>query len=507
MLSVPVSALSEDALFELADYGVRGVRRDENTSAERRRHSRSRAPRRFWACSARRPRARTRTSAPALLSGGQFTALTPRSLSPDRDSSAAAAADVRLGCALSGLSMLRVLAQACESLPPAVRSRLLRAADAPAALASLLQLQPWRRSRAAGARGGARHRAFAGGAWADEPPCEAEERRPLHAAEAQGWLALLALLAAGCEAGYEAAARGRTLAAAARLLTPRLLRALPSLEWLARAAEAERRGAEGAGRSVGPEEGQGGAACHRQPGALLIAFVPPWREALLGGRAAAAAAAEAARRGCFGDGAAAARRAAEEAAAQAALWDEALAFEPPPGAARAAGGGPPPPPPPPAAAVTVAVAPAGGAAAAPLWRFALPLDDAAPERVALPAGPAGPACEGLRWRLRPPEAPRRLPPAALLSVGLAGGAAGAAELRGRLALPSAGEPAASAQEAWAAAPPWVWLTLGSLRADGWAAQLRFRRVASAADAAQHADGSLMLYRAAGGAVTRVVEVL
>jgi len=69
------------------------------------------------------------------------------------------------------------------------------------------------------------------------------------------------------------------------------------------------------------------------------------------------------------------------------------------------------------------------------------------------------------------------------------------------------EPAASAQEAWAAAPPWVWLTLGSLRADGWAAQLRFRRVASAADAAQHADGSLMLYRAAGGAVTRVVEVL
>ena len=47
----------------------------------------------------------------------------------------AGARDARLGAALSGLCVLRALAQrGASGLPPAVRSRLLRAADAPAAL-------------------------------------------------------------------------------------------------------------------------------------------------------------------------------------------------------------------------------------------------------------------------------------------------------------------------------------------------------------------------------------
>jgi hypothetical protein len=110
------------------------------------------------------------------------------------------------------------------------------------------------------------------------------------------------------------------------------------------------------------------------------------------------------------------------------------------------------------------------------------------------AAASGATVRGTRWRLLPPAAPRRVPPAARLRCSL-----GTAEVA--LELPPLDD-AAAAEAAWAAAPPVVWATLGALARDGFALQLRLARVDAPRAAAVDGDtGRLMLYRLAGGALT------
>ena len=404
----------------------------------------------------------------------------------------AGARDARLGAALSGLCMLRALAQrGASGLPPAVRSRLLRAADAPAALARALAVRPWCR------RLGARQQVYAAGAWCEQPAAA-----PLAPADAQAWLALLALLAEAEGDEYPAANRARVLSSARRLLTPSVVDALPALQWLQRAAEQA--------ELLPPAEGGGGGA----PAArsmLLLEAVPPWRDALLARTpwpdviAAAAA-------GVFGDTPAAAQAAQREAAAAAALWEEALVRPDEgddgddSGSQRHGKGG--------NASSTAASGTGNGAAQAglpaavrvfmqrrdgaggwsPAWDAVLaPCAATPPAPVALTSA-SGAAVRGTRWRLLPPAAPRRVPPAARLRCSL-----GAAEAA--LELPPL-HASAGAEEAWEAAPPVVWATLGALARDGFALQLRLARVdAPRAGAVDGDTGRLMLYRLAGGALT------
>ena len=109
-----------------------------------------------------------------------------------------------------------------------------------------------------------------------------------------------------------------------------------------------------------------------------------------------------------------------------------------------------------------------------------------------------PTVTGRRWRLLPPSAPRRVPPAARLRCSL-GAAEAVIDLSAPLAIPGAA-PVSDAD--WAAAAPVLWVTLGSLARDGFALQLRLARVESPGLAGvDGATGAAMLYRMAGGALT------
>ena len=400
------------------------------------------------------------------------------------------ARDARLGAALSGLSVLRALAQrGAGGLPPAVRARLLRAADAPAALARALAVRPWSR------RLGTRPQVFAGGVWADEPPAA-----PLAPADAQAWLALLALLADSDEDAYPAANRARVLAAARRLLTPRIVDALPALQWLQRAAEQA--------ELMPPADGGAPGAAARSM--LLLEAVPPWRDALMA-RTSWPEVIAAAAAGVFGDTPAAREAAQREAAAAAALWEEALvlpseadddaddrsdsARNAPASAGSSTQAGLP-------AAVRVFFQRRDGVGGwSPAWEAVLSADaSASPADVALTAA-SGAAVRGRRWRLLPPAAPRRVPPAARLRCSL-----GATEAALELPPLSSDGADGDAEAAWAAAPPVVWATLGALARDGFALQLRLARVDTPRAAAVDGDtGRLMLYRLAGGALTLRAE--
>jgi hypothetical protein len=397
------------------------------------------------------------------------------------------ARDARLGAALSGLSVLRALAQrGAANLPPAVRSRLLRAADAPAALARALAVRPWSR------RLGSRPQVFTAGAWADEHPAA-----PLAPADAQAWLALLALLADSDEDAYPAANRARVLAAARRLLTPQIVDALPALQWLQRAAEQA--------ELMPPADGAAPGAAARSM--LLLEAVPPWRDALLARTnwpdviAAAAA-------GVFGDTPAARDAAQREAAAAAALWEEALvlpseaddndadprsdsARNAPASAGSSKQAGLP-------AAVRVFFQRRDGAGGwSPAWEAVLSADASAPPADVALTATSGAAVRGRRWRLLPPSVPRRVPPAARLRCSL-----GATEAALELPPLTSDGADADADAAWAVAPPVVWATLGALARDGFALQLRLARVDTPRAAAVDGDtGRLMLYRLAGGALT------
>ncbi len=496
---------SEDALAELADFAVRAVRR----RARRMQHRGAaaltgcgagdapddgrvqgshgardvRVPLATRACVRRAPAAltaaRARRSPKALLEAAPGTEL------------GAGARDARLAASFSGLTALRVLAQHASELPPCVRERLLRAADAPAALLRLLAARPWARMLPPRAPGGAPlHQSFAGGAWADEPPRSSTHAQNLHLAEAQAWLALVALLsdASGGEGAgvYPAASRARALASARRLLAPRVLDALPALVWLSRAAEqADAMQPEAHGDSGGPSM-------------LLLQSVPPWRERLLGATDWAAVVAAAAA-GVFGDTPAAAAAAAREATAAAALWDEALVLPEEADGGALGTTGPPGAPHLPAAVRVSFARRAGGATWAVAWEATLHADAlTAPVEVSL-RDTAGAAVTGHRWRLLPPSAPRRIPPAARVSCSL-----GAADALVELPAPpvAPGGAAAVEEATWRAAPAVVWATLGSLARDGFALQLRLARVDSAAAAGvDGVSGCASLYRLAGGALT------
>ena len=388
----------------------------------------------------------------------------------------AGARDARLGAALSGLSVLRALAQRGASLPPAVRSRLLRAADAPAALARALAVRPWSR------RLGTRSQCFAAGAWADEPPSA-----PLAPADAQAWLALLALLADADEEAYPNANRSRVLAASRRLLTPRIVDALPALQWLQRAAEQA--------ELMPPAEAAPGGTAARSM--LLLEAVPPWRDALLA-RTPWDDVAAAASRGVFGDTPAAAKAAQREAAAAAALWEEALVMPSPDDDTSATSASPAQAQPGLPAAVRVFVQRRDGVGGlAPAWEAVLSADATTPPADVALTAPSGAAVRGARWKLLPPAAPRRVPPAARLRCSL-----GPVEAALELPPLTADGGDAAAEAAWNAAPAVVWATLGALARDGFALQLRLARVeAPRAAAVDGESGRLMLYRLAGGALT------
>jgi hypothetical protein len=214
--------------------------------------------------------------------------------------------------------------------------------------------------------------------------------------------------------------------------------------------------------------------------------------------------------GAYGDTEEAGRVAAAEAAAQAELWDSEGLFEERSKADDDSAA-------PHALPVHILVRPACQGAADAAWSFAMHLDSSAvAEEVTLPSKPdasqPSDAARGLRWRLLPPAPARRLPPDGVLVASLQGAAGDVKSLSGRLQLPTlrcglapagaAAGGAGEAEEAWKAAPPFVWVTLGSLRGDGWALQLRCARVRRPEEAATDAQGRLLLYRPAGGALTR-----
>lgn len=438
-----VGGASEEALSEAADYALRSAV--------------------FLASPAAKPSGEAAPESPAALLAVSETA-----------QQRAADADCRLSAALSGVACLRALAQRMgeprDPLPPAVCARLVRAADAPAALAGALKAAPWRHGR----------RAFLGGAWSLTDP------ESLHPTEAHAWLALLALMSAtagaeGEAAGYDPVRRSRALAAVRKLVTPRVLAALPAAGWLQRAAEAE----------AGVEHAAASARDDRlAPSCLLIAVLPPWRDMLLANTDWANVTATAAA-GPFGATAEAASAAAEEAVACSDAWDETLL--PPasaPAQTPAAHDAPPPP-------LRVAFSRRDGSGWAPAFDLLLHADTAkGPEPV---AGPAGSALRGRRWRLLPPATPRRVPPGALVTA-FHGGAA-ADVLLATLPAPLASSAGVALRD-WEAAPPVAWVTLGSLAREGFALQLRLGRVTKVEDAVADAEsGCVMLYRVAGGALT------
>jgi hypothetical protein len=372
-----------------------------------------------------------------------------------------------------------VLAQRCDTLVPCIRARLLRDSDAPAVLAHLLAAKPWSRTLPRGAR--AVPQSFVDGAWTDDAP---GAQADLHAAEAQAWLALVALLSdGGRDSGaYAPHARSRVLTSARRALTSRVLDALPALVWLARAA------AEQADAPAHDALAAGGV--------LLLQSLPPWRDRLLSDTnwQAVAAAAVA---GVFGNTPEATAAASREATAAAALWDQALVLR---GAAdetraarqkRVADDAPVPPP-----SVQLEFACRHGDAWVHACSVTLLPDVAAPATAVSLCDGAGAAVKGHRWRLLPPHAPRRLPPRARVRCQL-----GVVDALLDLPAPAAARGAA-ADEAWRAAPHVLWVTLGSLARDGFAVQLRLARVdAPGAAGIDGNTGALTLYRAAGGAVT------
>jgi hypothetical protein len=127
--------------------------------------------------------------------------------------------------------------------------------------------------------------------------------------------------------------------------------------------------------------------------------------------------------------------------------------------------------------------------------------DAPPERVSVADGKGG-RVAGVRRRLLPPAAPPLLPPAGRLAV-----AAGPRRAGAVFTLPSASDPAGVD-----ALPAAVWVSAGSLAADGVALQLRLVR-----DGAPGGGGrgrgvigvggasGWACYRVAGGALTTAVE--
>ena len=151
------------------------------------------------------------------------------------------------------------------------------------------------------------------------------------------------------------------------------------------------------------------------------------------------------------------------------------------------------------------------------WHFELECDgDSPPQPVSLQLPSTAAAVTGLRWRLRLPAQLRRLVPGAVLRCTLplpARSPSGATtqQLCAQLSLPGAVKAASGAQEdstgevdagaAWAAAPPVVWATVGALARDGVVLQLRCARVEHPADVGFDADGALLLYRPAGGALS------
>ena len=381
---------------------------------------------------------------------------------------------------------MRVLAQRCDALSPSLRARLLRAADAPAALTAVIAARPWARVRP-GRGGSPQQQVYQAGAWQDARPAAAAA---LHPSEAQAWLALLALVAHGCGGGCSSYARGalaRTLAAARKLLTPRLTAALPALAWMARAAE---EAAQGCGQGDGDGQRAG----------LVLTLLPPWRGGLLRDTPWDVAL-QKAREGCFGDTQAARLRAQAEATATAALWEESLVCGHAGDAAQHGGAhtaAPAPCAPHAPAGVRVDVHPCSRAAPAG-WHFELTPDHTRPgEPVTVhpPAGAAQVALQGVRWRLLLPACLRRLVPDALLRC-----RCGGAEAAALLALPAPRAGECDAHNAWQAAPHTVWVTLGALQTEGFALQLRCARVNTPQDVGLDARGVMLMYRPAGGAIT------
>jgi hypothetical protein len=341
-----------------------------------------------------------------------------------------------------------------------------------------------------------------GGAWRSLSP----GTRPaggIPGAEAHAWLALLHLLSPASTAGLDPHSVARSIAAAAHALTPAALEALPPLEWLSRAAQGVQQ----------QQEQQHSSSV--AGGSLLLSLVPPMREALLRSTDWAAVVAGA-QGGVFGDGPEAEMRAKSVAAAQAAVWEETLwaseqqqqQGEAPAGSCGASVPG----------GVRVDVIPPGDdGTGARGWHFELECDgDTPPQAVSLQLPSATAAVTGLRWRLRLPAQLRRLVPVAVLRCTLplpARSPSGATtqQLLAQLSLPGAAEAASSAQgrsagevdagAAWASAPPVVWVTVGALASDGAVLQLRCARVEQPADVGFDADGSLLLYRPAGGALS------
>ena len=413
--------------------------------------------------------------------------------------------DARLNAALSGLTLVRLLAENADCGPPCIRARLLRAFDAPAALAAVLAAKPWYRQRRT--HGGSvvtQH--LEGGTWVSLPP-GARPAGGIPSSEAHSWLALLHLLSPASTAGLDPHAVARSFAAAAHALTPAALEALPPLEWLSRAAQQQQLQQEQHSSMA-----SGGAAGGRGS-SLLLSLVPPVREALLRATDWEAVVAGA-QGGVFGDTPAAEERARGVAAAQAAVWDETLwaaGKQEQQAAAGPAGAAPP-------GGVRVDVVPPGDDVAGSRgWHFQLDVDgDAPPQEVSLqlPSTPA--PVTGLRWRLSLPSQLRRLVPEAVLRCtlprpGRSPSGATSQQLSAQLALPGGASTRSAAPglhtgdvdvgAAWAAAPPVVWVTVGALATDGAVLQLRCARVESAGDVGLDAEGALLMYRPAGGALS------
>lgn len=369
---------------------------------------------------------------------------------------------------------MRALAQHDGALAHCVRARLLRSADAPTALVRLLAAAPWYRTVTRST--GTVAQCFADGAWSD---AIAAAQQGLHNAEAQAWLALVALLTEGGDGGSccATASRARALAGARRLLTPRVLNALPPLVWLQRAAEHE---------GDAPRE-------DRDTSVLLVHSLPPWRDALLASTDWDAVVASAST-GVFGNTSAAAVAAAREATAAAALWEQALV---PPDDSPAAAAWPDALAAPPAS-VRIEFARKTGATWVLACELVLLLDATHPAKdVSVGGDNVTAPVRGRRWRLLPPAAAKRMPPMTRVRCQLGG-----ADTLLELPAPAVARGMDAVEEAWSAAPGVVWVTLGSLVLDGFALQLRMARVESPEAAGiDGPSGMAMLYRAAGGALT------